>query len=136
MNMRPLVKLAAFAVLAMPLTTSAAPIAAQANAKRVEITLANFSFTPSAIALKAGQPVTLHFENKGSGGHDFTAAQFFKAATMDAATRAKLGAKGRVSLDGGASMDVTLTPKAGNYKAKCSHFLHAGFGMTGTIKVS
>jgi uncharacterized cupredoxin-like copper-binding protein len=112
-----------------------APASAE-TAKRVDITLANFSFTPSAIALKAGQPVTLHFENKGSGGHDFTAPQFFKAAAMDAATRAKLGKKGRIELDGGTSADVTLTPKVGTYKVKCGHFLHAGFGMTGTITVS
>jgi uncharacterized cupredoxin-like copper-binding protein len=112
-----------------------APASAE-TAKRVDITLANFSFTPSAIALKAGQPVTLHFENKGSGGHDFTAPEFFKAAGMDAAMRAKLGKKGRIELDGGTSADVTLTPKAGTYKVKCGHFLHAGFGMTGTITVS
>ncbi len=112
-----------------------APASAE-TAKRVDITLANFSFTPSAIALKAGQPVTLHFENKGSGGHDFTAPEFFKAAGMDAAMRAKLGKKGRIELDGDTSADVTLTPKAGTYKVKCGHFLHAGFGMTGTITVS
>lgn len=106
------------------------------SAKRVDITLANFSFTPSAIALKAGQPVTLHLENRGSGGHDFTAPQFFKAAAMDAATRAKLGKKGRIDLSAGESADVTLTPKAGTYKVKCGHFLHAGFGMTGTIIVN
>lgn len=111
------------------------PASAQ-TANRVDITLANFSFTPSAIALKAGQPVTLHFENKGSGGHDFTAAQFFKAATMDTGTRAKLGKKGRIDLGAGERADVTLTPKAGTYKVKCGHFLHAGFGMTGTITVS
>jgi uncharacterized cupredoxin-like copper-binding protein len=112
-----------------------APASAE-TAKRVDITLANFSFTPAAIVLKAGQPVTLHFENKGSGGHDFTAPQFFKAANMDAATRAKLGKKGRIELDGGTSADVMLTPKVGSYKVKCGHFLHAGFGMTGTITVS
>ncbi len=112
-----------------------APASAE-PAKRIEITLANFSFTPSAITLKAGQPVTLHFQNKGSGGHDFTASQFFKTAAMDSATRTKLGKKGKVSLESGTSMDVTLTPKVGSYKAKCSHFLHAGFGMTGTITVS
>jgi uncharacterized cupredoxin-like copper-binding protein len=124
--------LSCFATAALLVVT---PASAE-TAKRVDITLANFSFTPSAIALNAGQPVTLHFENKGSGGHDFTAPQFFKAAAMDGATRAKLGSKGKVSLESGASMDVTLTPKAGSYKAKCSHFLHAGFGMTGTITVS
>ncbi len=123
------------AYLALTAFAVAAPTAAQ-NGARVEITLANFSFTPSAISLRAGQPVTLHFENKGSGGHDFTAPQFFKAAVMDAATRAKLGRKGRIELDGGTSADVTLTPKAGTYKVKCGHFLHAGFGMTGTITVS
>ncbi|MBL0925622.1 MAG: cupredoxin domain-containing protein [Sphingomonadaceae bacterium] len=112
-----------------------APSAAQ-NPARVEIVLANFKFTPSAISLKAGQPVTLHFVNQGSGGHDFTAPEFFKAATMDTATRAKLGKKGRIDLSAGDSADVTLTPKVGNYKVKCGHFLHAGFGMTGTIIVS
>ncbi len=113
----------------------AVPISAQTPA-RIDITLANFSFTPSTITLKAGQQVTLHFENKGSGGHDFTAPQFFKAATMDAATRAKLGKKGRIELAGGTSADVKLTPTAGIYKLKCGHFMHAGFGMTGTITVS
>jgi uncharacterized cupredoxin-like copper-binding protein len=111
------------------------PTSAQ-NPARVEITLANFSFTPSVIVLKAGQPVALHFVNNGSGGHDFTAPEFFKAATMDAATRAKLGKKGRVDLSAGESANVTLVPKAGSYKVRCGHFLHAGFGMTGTVTVS
>jgi uncharacterized cupredoxin-like copper-binding protein len=112
-----------------------APASAQAP-KRVDIILANFSFTPAAIRLKAGEQVTLHFDNQGSGGHDFTAPEFFKAATMDAATRAKLGKKGRIDLSKGQVADVTLIPKAGTYKVKCGHFLHAGFGMTGTITVS
>ncbi|MEP7349665.1 MAG: cupredoxin domain-containing protein [Sphingorhabdus sp.] len=126
--------------LAVPLVViavfAATPICAETAPARVEITLANFSFTPSAIQLHGGQQVTLHFVNNGSGGHDFTAPEFFKTAMMDAAIRAKLGKKGKVSLESGTSMDVTLTPKVGSYKAKCSHFLHAGFGMTGTISVN
>lgn len=113
----------------------AVPGSAQ-NPARVEIALANFKFTPSAITLKAGQPVTMHFVNQGSGGHDFSAPEFFKAAAMDAATRTKLGKKGRIDLSAGESADITLTPKAGTYQVKCGHFLHAGFGMTGTITVS
>jgi uncharacterized cupredoxin-like copper-binding protein len=111
------------------------PATAQTQ-KRVDIVLANFSFTPAAIQLKAGQQVTLHFDNQGSGGHDFTAPEFFKAATMDSATRAKLGKKGKIELSKGQVADVVLTPKSGTYKVKCGHFLHAGFGMTGTITVS
>ncbi|HEV7233886.1 MAG TPA: cupredoxin domain-containing protein [Sphingorhabdus sp.] len=123
------------AYLALAALAAAVPSSAQ-NSARVEIQLANFKFTPADIKLTAGQPVTLHFVNKGSGGHDFTAPEFFKAATMDAATRAKLGKKGRIDLSAGESADVVLTPRAGTYKVKCGHFLHAGFGMTGTITVS
>jgi uncharacterized cupredoxin-like copper-binding protein len=123
------------AYLALAGLALSAPTSAQ-NPQKMEITLANFSFTPSAILLKAGQPVTLHFQNHGSGGHDFTAPEFFKAANMDSATRAKLGKKGKIDLSAGQSADIMLTPKAGTYKGKCGHFLHAGLGMTGTITVS
>jgi uncharacterized cupredoxin-like copper-binding protein len=121
-----------FAALAL---LASAPTVAEMSPAHVSIVLANFSFTPSAIQLVAGKPVTLHFDNQGSGGHDFTAPVFFAAAQMDGATRARLGKKGVVSLEKGSTADITLTPKAGSYKAKCSHFLHAGFGMTGTITV-
>ena len=112
------------------------PMIAQAEPQRIEIVLANFSFTPSAIELVAATPVTLHIVNRGSGGHNFIARDFFAAASMDAATRKKLGRKGVVELAKGTAMDITLTPKAGSYKLKCGHFLHATLGMTGTITVS
>lgn len=112
-----------------------APATAQAPAK-VAVAMANFDYTPSHIALHAGQSVTIHFVNNGSGGHDFTAEEFFAAATMDAANRAKVGDKGRVSLAKGASIDVTLTPRAGEYKVHCSHFMHSSLGMTGSISVT
>jgi uncharacterized cupredoxin-like copper-binding protein len=128
-------RLLAFASLAL-MSATVSQSAIDTPPKRFDVVLTNFSFTPSAIQFKAGQSVTLHFDNQGSGGHDFTAAEFFKAASMDGATRTRLGKKGTVSLGKGQVADITLTPKAGNYKAKCSHFLHAGFGMTGTITVS
>jgi len=101
----------------------------------VLVVLVNFSFTPSDLQLEAGKPVALRFINQGSGGHNFVAKEFFAAAAIDAETRAKLGKKGVVELAKGGSMDVTLTPKAGSYAVQCTHFLHAGFGMTGTITV-
>lgn len=98
--------------------------------------MANFSFTPETLHLHAGQSVRIHFVNNGSGGHDFTAEEFFSAAAMDAANRTKVGGtKGRVSLGKGGSVDVTLTPRAGEYPAHCSHFLHSTMGMTGKIQV-
>lgn len=122
------IALAAFA-LSVPVT------AAEASAK-VTVTLANFSYSPADLHLHAGQPVTIHFVNTGSGGHDFTAEEFFTAATMDAANRARVdGAKGRVSLGKGESADVTLVPHAGTFKVHCSHFMHSTMGMTGQVIV-
>jgi plastocyanin len=112
-----------------------APVAATEQAARTTVTMANFSFSPENLHLHAGQRVTIHFVNAGSGGHDFTAPEFFAAATMDAADRGKLGPKGRVSLGRDESLDLTLIPKAGSYKAHCSHFMHGSLGMKGRIQV-
>jgi uncharacterized cupredoxin-like copper-binding protein len=128
--------LIALSGLSLTLAAASTPISAETLPSRVEIVLANFIFTPARIELKAGKQVTLHLTNQGSGGHNFVAPKFFAAASMDDATRAKLGKKGVVELAKGTSMDVTLTPKAGSYKVKCGHFLHSSFGMTGTIEVS
>lgn len=116
---------------------AASPVSpsAQPAAEPVKVVLANFSFTPADLALEADKPVVLHFVNEGSGGHNFVAPEFFAAAQMDEATREQVGKKGVVELAKGESLDVPLTPKAGSYKVKCSHFLHAGFGMTGTVTV-
>ena len=122
--------------LALAALALSVPVAAAEAPAKVTVTLANFSFTPANLHLRAGQPVTIHFVNEGSGGHDFTAPEFFAAATMDAASRTRVaGDKGRVSLGKGESSDVTLTPKAGTYKVHCSHFGHSTLGMTGTVIV-
>lgn len=127
--MRILLLTLAALVLAVPVTAAETPA-------KVTVALANFSFTPADLHLHAGHPVTIHFVNNGSGGHDFTAADFFAAATMDAANRARVGGtKGRISLGKGESSDVTLVPRAGTYKAHCSHFMHSSLGMTGKVIV-
>jgi uncharacterized cupredoxin-like copper-binding protein len=86
------------------------------------------------VHLKAGRPVILHLVNSASGGHDFTAPDFFAAAQVRAQDRARTG-RGSVDLRGGESADVALVPKAGAYKLKCSHAFHKTFGMTGRILV-
>ena len=120
-----------FGLAALMLTV---PVSAAETTAKVTVTLANFSFTPADLHLHAGQPVTIHFVNEGSGGHDFTAEEFFTAATMDTANRAHV-AKGRVALGKGESSDVTLTPRAGTYTVHCSHFGHSTLGMTGKVVV-
>jgi uncharacterized cupredoxin-like copper-binding protein len=115
----------------------AAPATAQdwSHAQRVEVKLANFSFTPSTIHLRAGQPVVLHLVNTASGGHDFSAPRFFDAAQVRPADRSKVDEEGDVDLRGHATADVALVPKAGRYSLRCTHAFHKMFGMSGEIVV-
>jgi plastocyanin len=108
--------------------TAAAPAG-----QRVDVALSNFAFTPATIELTHGQSYVLHLSSKG--GHSFAARAFFAAATMAPADRARI-TDGKIELEGGENVDIRFTaPKAGVYPIKCTHFLHAGFGMTGKFVV-
>jgi len=112
----------------------ASPAVDFAQANTVEVRLSSFRFTPESITLEAGKPVALHIVDTASGGHDFTAPEFFAAAQIareDAATVTE----GQVELHGGQSATVHLVPAAGTYKLTCTHFGHDALGMSGTIIV-
>lgn len=97
----------------------------------VEVLLSSFDFTPSEIHLAAGRPVTLTLVNSGNGGHNFSAPQFFAAASgVSGPVRG-----GKVEVPGHGSVTVRLTPARGNYRLRCTHSLHTAFGMTGRIVV-
>jgi plastocyanin len=117
---------------------AASPTAAAAQdwsrAQRVEVRLANFSYSPKAIRLRAGQPVILRLVNTASGGHDFTAPRFFAAAQVRPQDR-RLIQQGSVEFRGRQSHDIALVPKAGRYALKCGHAFHKMLGMTGEIVV-
>lgn len=114
------------------------PAAAQApdfsQAQVVEVTLSNFKFTPQDVHLTAGQPVILRLTNSGGGGHNFDAPAFFTSASIRPTDTAAIR-NGEVELRGHQSVDIGLVPVAGNYPLRCTHPLHAAFGMTGTITV-
>ena len=109
------------------------PATAQAPAA-VAVQLSNFKFNPNAIQLSAGAPVVLHLQNASSGGHSFSAPEFFAAARIDPKSAALVHA-GTVDVPGHATVDVSLVPSAGTYRLRCTHPLHSTFGMTGTINV-
>jgi uncharacterized cupredoxin-like copper-binding protein len=116
-------------VLAVPLPATAqdTPAAPQT----VEVRLSSFAFEPRAIALTAGRPVILHLVNSAGGGHNFSAPQFFAAATgVSGPVR-----NGVVEVAGHQSVDIRLTPSRGSYRLRCTHTMHTAFGMTGTITV-
>ena len=124
-------------LLLAALACLAAPAAAQpdwSHAARVTVGLSSFKYSPATIRLRAGQPVILHLENTGSGGHDFSAPAFFKAASVRPQDAAKVGG-GAVDVGGHESVDIALVPAAGTYALRCTHAFHSMFGMKGSIVV-
>ena len=115
-------------LLALPLPALAQDSPAP---QTVEVRLSSFAFEPRTIALTAGRPVVLHLVNSGGGGHNFSAPQFFAAATGVSGPVAE----GEVEVPGHQSVDIRLTPSRGTYRLRCTHSMHTAFGMRGTITV-
>ena len=123
-------KLIAFAFLAsLPLAPAVAASPAIAS-----VDLANFSFTPNAITLQAGVPAVLRLRNLSGGGHSFAAPEFFAASRLQGESAA-LVQNGRVEVPAHSTVDINVIPAAGQYAVKCTHPLHAAFGMKGMIVV-
>jgi plastocyanin len=123
----------ALVLIAIPL----APMgeASAQTAVPISITLTNYAFTPSTLDLKAGVTYHMHFINAGSKDHNFDAPEFFAAAKIAPEDEAKVE-KGLVALDGGQSVDITVTPDyPGTFPVECTHFMHKMMGMRGNITV-
>lgn len=122
-------------LIAVPLFALAALSPARAaDPSVVQVTMTNFSFAPAALQLAAGTPIVLRLRNDAGGGHNFAAPAFFAAARVDPASAGAIR-NGRVEVKAHSAIDVALTPAAGKYPVKCTHTLHAAFGMKGSITV-
>jgi plastocyanin len=119
---------------AIPLLLAASPAVESNTPQRVEVILADFSYSPQTVRLRPNEQIVLRLINRGSGRHNFAAPEFFAAAQLEPASVA-LVRKSKVEVKKGTSVDLTLTPAAGRYKLKCTHFLHSSFGMKGEIIV-
>jgi plastocyanin len=95
------------------------------------INLVSYSFAPTPIVIRAGQPVTLQFVNRAGKGHDFTAKKFFRSSRI---LSGRVG-DGEVELRPGQMATVTLIPAAGRYPVHCGHPFHKMLGMRSTIIV-
>lgn len=114
--------------------SAAAPPRVSARTQPVVIILSNFAFTPQNVRLRHGLVYQLHLVNRGSGAHNLAAPEFFAAAQISPAD-AGIVSGGKVELGKGESRRLQLIPAAGTYRVTCTHFLHASFGMTGSIIV-
>jgi uncharacterized cupredoxin-like copper-binding protein len=106
---------------------------AAAEPETITVHLADFSFNPAQLRLRAGVPVRLHLVNDSTGGHDFSAPALFAASAFPVGTPP---AGGKVELGARQSVDIVLEPRVpGTYRVECTHFLHSLFGMTGSVVV-
>ena len=140
LTLRTLAAIASFSalLLASPVLAQNAPVPDSPNwssAPTIALTMANYAFTPDALQFHANMPYRLRLTNSASGGHSFDAPEFFAAVSVAPEDRAKI-VKGEIEVEAGKTVDVTFVPKvSGTYRFHCSHFLHASFGMTGSIVV-
>jgi uncharacterized cupredoxin-like copper-binding protein len=124
-----------FAGCATPAPPVAQPtVPASSAGTTVTVILADFSFSPDRITLRAGVPVRLRLVNQSTGGHDFSAPEFFAKSSFAAGTKAPAG--GAIEVGSQQTAEIVLTPLLpGTYPVECTHFLHSLFGMTATIQV-
>ena len=113
----------------------AAPALAQTAPQEIDVSLTNFAFTPDALTLKAGTAYRLHLVNDSTSSHNFSAKDFFSAASVAPSDAGKVK-DGAVEVPKQATVDVIVTPsRAGTYDLNCTHFMHTMFGMKGQIVV-
>ncbi|HET9355485.1 MAG TPA: cupredoxin domain-containing protein [Sphingomicrobium sp.] len=109
-------------------TSLSAPAAAQAT--RVSIVLTSHKFSPAPIHLSGGVPVRLTIANQSGETHDFTAPEFFYWSKLRSPVPG-----GKITLRPGQRAHVTLVPRRGLYKVKCTRFAHALLGASTSIIV-
>jgi uncharacterized cupredoxin-like copper-binding protein len=121
----------ALAGILLAIATNAGAADAPANRQDIQIVLSNFKFTPNMLRFQRGTSYTLHLMNSASGGHSFSAPEFFAAVIVAPEDRGKIMG-GKVEIPAGQTVDIAVTPMTpGTYAITCTHFLHAGFGMRG-----
>jgi uncharacterized cupredoxin-like copper-binding protein len=101
----------------------------------VQVTLADYHFTPSTVQLPAGKPIILRLSNAAGQPHEFAAPEFFRSAAVRPADAKFINKEGEAEVAGGKRVDIALVPKAGTYHLQCNKPGHVMLGMEGTIIV-
>ena len=120
--------------IAAALAALGAP-AASAHVQLITVTMSNYAYEPATLDFLAGSDYQLEFVNTSGKGHDFSAPELFAASTIAPEDRAKVK-DGSVEVEAGATVDIRFVPnRKGSYKIRCTRFMHATLGMTGTATV-
>jgi len=103
------------------------------HAQPITVIMVDNSFQPDHLTFQQGKAYELRLQNQGKDMHEFTAPDFFRAATVrDKRLLANAGTE--VVVQSGQSACVFLLPRVkGEYKLTCAD--HDWDGMVGSITV-
>jgi len=106
-------------------------------AETVRVVANDFSFSPAALTLKAGQPIRLALKNDGQVLHDITivAGPGITAASADHGDHSHEQTDNHVAAESGQEATTELSLQTGTYSFICSVQGHEELGMKGTIIV-
>ncbi|MEI9928355.1 MAG: hypothetical protein WDN44_12490 [Sphingomonas sp.] len=107
-----------------------------ARAQTVEVDIANFKFTPSIVALTQwARPMCSTSSTEPAAGI-ISPPRLFSRLPRWRPQTAPGSSTARSRWPAAQTVDVHFTaPAPGSYDIRCTHFLHAGFGMTGKFVV-
>ena len=120
--------------------------AATSAPQALSVAAKEFAFAPAALTVKAGQPVTIDFQNQGAVEHDWSVREIEISgeakSSGDAPSGHMMGGTGdepklHVAAGIGGKGTLTFTPsKPGTYEYYCTVAGHKEAGMVGTLTVS
>ena len=103
----------------------------------LDVTFADFTFTPNTFSIPAGQEITLNVKNEGAVIHEFVIMKLGENVGDDFGPEDEGNIYWEVEADSGQSKSVTFTAptEAGEYQVVCGTQGHYVAGMVGTFNV-
>jgi len=105
---------------------------------KIDVTFAEFSFTPNVFTIPAGQEITLHAINNGTVVHEFVIMKYGLNIGDDFGDEDEGNIYWEVEAEPGQEVTVTFTAPSdpGEYQVVCGTPGHFVAGMVGSLTVA
>ena len=103
----------------------------------IDVTFAEFTFTPNAFTIPAGQEITINTTNNGAVLHEFVIMKLGETVGEDFGAEDEENIYWEVETDAGQKKSATFTAPSepGEYQIVCGTEGHYVAGMIGTLTV-